>query len=172
MAFVIHITGEAGAGKTMLARYIERAYAPQLVAVLEWNGFFTSESMRKFNDACEQFALVVCVGDWPERMIVPQSIINVRRGISPEGRRYNSRPPGMASLKDNALPGGKSPSPETPDPTHECGRRCSRGTTPSNFSGLKKQFRAARELLSRASVDISVLPSLRLLTKSDPTTQP
>lgn len=173
MAFVIHITGPAGAGKTLLARCIDRAHPTTARAILEWGGKLTPADIKAIDAAkSEAFDLAVFVGDWPAERLEADMVINVRRETSPEGRRYSSRPPGMESDANSALPGGKSPSPATPDPTHGNAARCSKGTKQQDFFGLRKQFRAARELLSRASADISVFPSLRLLTKSEPSTQP
>lgn len=173
MSFVIHITGPAESGKTLLARWIDRAHSSTARAILEWGGKLTPESLKAIEQARgSDYDIVVFVGDWPAERIGADMVITVQRGSGQEGSRYNNRPLGKGSHLGSAPHGEKSPSPERPDPIRENASRCNTGTKPKDFSGLVKQFRAARELLSRASADILIFPSLRLLNKTAREPQP
>jgi len=168
---VIKITGGAGAGKTLLARWIEKGLKPASMAVLEYDTRSRGQAIQAFAQACGKFDLILLIGDWPQE-IGADLVITVARGTWRVGDRYNNRPPGTGSLPDSARPGERSPMSARPDPTRADGRRCNTGTRPSVISGLLKQIRAARELLSPVSEGISVFPSLRLLNKFNPDLQP
>lgn len=173
MSFIIHIAGPAESGKTLLARWIDRAHSSTARAILEWGGKLTPESLKAIEQARgSDYDVVIFVGDWPAERVGADMVINVQRGSGQVGSRYSSHPPEKASPAHSALPGEKSPSPERPDPSRENASRCNTGTKPKDFSGLMRQFRAARELLSRASADILIFPSLRLLNKTTREPQP
>ena len=86
---VILIQGAAGAGKSLLAKWLGKAHAEETVTVLEHSE--VPNARRALAKAKRDNKLVICTGDWPDNVVKADMEIWVRRGTEAAALRCNNR---------------------------------------------------------------------------------
>ena len=168
---IIHITGPGHCGKTLLARWIERANALRTVTVLEYSECARRgelHALRALAATKITHEMVICVGDWPSKKLRPELEIRVARGIGAGAGRYSIRLFGTACPLCNALPCGKSPTKALPDSKCDHAARRNTGTKHKSLADSPKGCRAGSGRPSQASAGIFSSSPRRITKPAQP----